>query len=343
MSIFNPSGVGIKNGHIFSLPHEYNEAQLVLLPIPWEVTVSYNAGTANGPEAILEASSQLDLFDAHAENQFEKGIYMLKISEEWKQKNKSLRIKANEYIKLLETGIDLSENVPIQKNMEEINDACDALRKWIFEETTKLLNDNKLVGIVGGDHSTPLGFFQAMGKKYGSFALVQFDAHADLRDAYEGFTYSHASVMFNALKIEELSQLVQIGIRDLSPEEYALTQSHPKIKTYFDWDLKDKLIQGSTWSAIVEEIIADLPQHVYISFDIDGLERTFCPNTGTPVAGGYTFDQAVYIIRKIVDSGRTIIGFDLNEVSPGNDEWDANVGARLLYKLCGQMLKANSK
>ena len=340
MTEFNPNGVGIKNGHIFSLPYSYQEAKLVLLPVPWEVTVSYNAGTANAPEAILEASSQLDLFDAHAENEFLKGIYMLKISDEWKHKNKTLRIKANEYIKLIESGADLSANTAVQKNVQEINEECDALRKWVFEETTKLLNENKLVGLIGGDHSTPLGYFQAIGKKYGEFAIVQFDAHADLRNAYEGFTYSHASVMFNALKIEELTNLFQIGIRDLSPEEYALTQSHPKIKTFFDWDLKEQLIHGKSWADITNDIIEQLPQNIYISFDIDGLERSFCPNTGTPVAGGYSFDQAVYIIRKIVDSGRKIIGFDLNEVSPSEDEWDANVGARLLYKLCGQMMKS---
>ncbi len=340
---YNPNGVGIKNGHIFSLPHEYHESKVVLLPVPWEVTVSYNAGTASAPEAILEASSQLDLFDPHLENAYQHGIYMLKISEEIKQKSKQLRVKANEYIRMLESGISVTENSIIQKNVSEINEACESVRKWVFEETNKLLNDHKLVGLVGGDHSTPLGFFQAIGQKYGTFGILQIDAHTDLRDAYEGFTYSHASIMFNALKIEQLESLTQVGIRDISPEEYELTQTHPKIKTFFDWNLKDKLIEGKTWQQLTDEIITTLPQKVFISFDIDGLERGFCPNTGTPVVGGLTFDQAVYLIRKINESGKKIIGFDLNEVSPdeNDSEWNANVGARLLYKLCNQLTKSH--
>ncbi len=340
---FNPNDVGIKNGHIFSLPHQYKDAALILLPVPWEVTVSYTAGTAQAPEAILEASSQLDLFDPFLENAYKYGTYMLKISEQWLQKNKQLRPKANEYIKLLENGIELNDNANMQNNVEEINTACNELRAWIYTETEKILNDGKLVALLGGDHSTPLGFIQALANHHQDFGILQIDAHADLREAYEGFTYSHASIMYNAIQIPQVKKLVQVGIRDISPAEYDLTQTHPKIKTFFDWDLNDQKFEGNTWNAIVQNIVNELPQNVYISFDIDGLNRNYCINTGTPVVGGLGFDEAIFLIRKVVESGRKIIGFDLNEVAPNDNdfEWNANVGARVLYKLCNQMIKSN--
>ena len=103
--------------------------------------------------------------------------------------------------------------------------------------------------------------------------------------------------------------------------------------------LSERKMQGESWSVLSDEIIQHLPQEVYISFDIDGLDPRFCPHTGTPVPGGLDLKEAFYLIKKVAQSGRKIIGFDLNEVAPGHtSEWDANVGARLLYKLCGWTL-----
>ena len=340
---FQPNDIGIKNGHIFSLPHEYKDAELIILPVPWEVTVSYNTGAAQGPEAILEASSQLDLFDPFLKDAHKYGAYLLQISEYWQQKNKQLRPKAAEYIRLLENGVQISDNKTMQNSLEEINTVCDELRAWVFEETDKIIRDGKMVALLGGDHSTPLGLIQALAQHHNDFGILHIDAHADLRDAYEGFTYSHASIMYNAIQIEQVKKLVQVGIRDISPEEFAITQDNSKLKTFFDWDLNDKKIEGIAWKNIVDEIIAELPENVYISFDIDGLQQMYCPNTGTPVAGGLSFDEAIYLVRKVVDSGKKIIGFDLNEVAPNpNDkEWNANVGARVLFKLCNQAIKSN--
>jgi len=342
---FQPNDIGIKNGHIFALPHEYKDAELIILPVPWEVTVSYNTGAAHGPEAILEASAQLDLFDPFLKDAHKYGAYMLQISEYWQQKNKQLRPKAAEYIRLLEHGVDVADNKSMQKNLEEMNVVCDELRTWVFEETDKIIRDGKLVALLGGDHSTPLGFIQALAQHHDNFGILHIDAHADLRNAYEGFTYSHASIMYNAVQTEQVKKLVQVGIRDISPEEYEITQTNSKLKTFFDWDINDKKIEGNSWKNITDEIIAALPDKVYISFDIDGLQQMYCPNTGTPVAGGLTFDEAIYLVRKVVDSGKKIIGFDLNEVAPNpNDkEWNANVGARVLFKLCNQTIKSNLK
>jgi agmatinase len=164
----------------------------------------------------------------------------------------------------------------------------------------------------------------------------------DLRKAYQGFSYSHASIMYNALKLPGVARLVQVGIRDYCDEELEVVKrAMGRVVTYFDDDIKAQLYEGKTWSAICERIVADLPENVYISFDIDGLNPMLCPNTGTPVPGGLDFNMVTYLLKKLVTTGHKIISFDLNEVSPGTTDWDANVGARLLYQLCTWMGVSN--
>jgi agmatinase len=116
-----------------------------------------------------------------------------------------------------------------------------------------------------------------------------------------------------------------------------------RVKTFFDEDIKAQQATGKTWDAICEDVIRELPELVYISFDIDGLDPKLCPNTGTPVAGGFEFHQVTYLLKKLVLAGRRIIGVDLNEVAPGENEWDANVGARMLYQLCNWMAVSQGK
>jgi agmatinase len=120
--------------------------------------------------------------------------------------------------------------------------------------------------------------------------------------------------------------------------------SNGKIKTFFDSHLKEKLAQGISWAKITEDILSELPNNVYVSFDIDGLDPALCPNTGTPVLGGLSTDQTFFMLKQLVQSGRKIIGFDLNEVSPGSQmtsDWDGNVGARVLFKLCNWTIESS--
>ncbi|MFT7345141.1 MAG: agmatinase, partial [Lentimonas sp.] len=219
--------------------------------------------------------------------------------------------------------------------LTEINSAHEALRDNLKQKSTELLKEGKLVAVLGGEHSTPLGLIQALNEVHDDFGVLQIDAHADLRKAYEGFEQSHASIMYNVLQdCKNLSKLVQVGIRDIAPSEVEMIKSNPKISTFFDWDLKKNEFEGVTWNTQVNAIIASLPQKVYISFDIDGLIPNLCPNTGTPVPGGMSLEQVNFLFTKLVESGKTVIGFDLNEVSPDpHSEWDANVGARALWHL----------
>jgi len=337
---FDPNGVGIK-GTLFGLPADEQKASVILLPVPWEVTVSYGAGTASGPKAILDASAQLDLADPEFDRAWEAGYYRREWDSSIQSTSDALRKKTFNYITSLEEGKAPDKKHPV---VQEANQAAEGLKRALRKEALTHLKAGKLVGLVGGDHSTPLGLLEAMAEHHGSFGILQIDAHADLRPAYEGFEFSHASIMWNALKIQEVSRLVQVGIRDLCQQELDLIRSQPnRIHTFFDEQLKDTLHEGQPWKTTTQHIVETLPDKVYISFDIDGLDPKLCPHTGTPVPGGLAFHEAVSLIRELVKSGRQIIGFDLNEVAPGDDEWDANVGARILYKLCCWSAASNGK
>ncbi|MEI7802151.1 MAG: agmatinase family protein [Bacteroidota bacterium] len=345
---FDINAPAASDGNLFGLPFTEAESDIVILPVPWEVTVSYRGGTAKAPEAIRQASMQVDLFDADVADAWKNGIYLLPENKKWKQTSKQLRKKAEKVIDIVSNGTS-EKNKSIVKTTKEINEAGSKLKSWIKSVTLEQLEKGKLVGLLGGDHSTPLGFMEALAEKFSSYGILQIDAHCDLREAYEGFTYSHASIMYNALQIKQVSKLVQVGIRDFCQQEMDVANnSNNRVKIFFDRDMKRSMYEGFSWKDICDAIINSLPEKVYVSFDIDGLEASLCPNTGTPVAGGLQFEQAVYLLWKLATSGKTIIGFDLNEVAPGKDEWDANVGARLLYKLSNLMAlsqkqKKNSK
>ena len=340
---FDPNGVGAM-GSLFGLPFTPDNAEMVLIPVPWEVTVSYRAGAAIGPDAVRNASSQVDLFMEDIPDAWKLGISMLPVSEAWRKESDELREKASLYIKWLEDGKPEYKGNDLQEIPAVVNEVSARMNQWVKSQALKLLTDGKMLAVLGGDHSTPLGLMDALAENYDDFGILQIDAHADLRVAYEGFEYSHASIMYNALKIKNISKMVQVGIRDYAGSEAEMVEnSAGKIISYYDRNIKERIFEGENWKNICQEMIAQLPEHVYISFDIDGLDPKLCPHTGTPVAGGFEFEEAMYLIKTLVKSGRKIIGFDLCEVAPGEDEWDGNVGARLLYRLANLMAVSQGK
>jgi agmatinase len=342
IAAFDPNGMGDANGNIYGLPFDTDDARLVILPVPWEVTVSYQAGTALAPAAILDASLQVDLYDPFVTDAWKLGIAMKDIDLDIHAKSNIFRQKAEYYLRQLELGTEAEEPGALPALRSEINLECNMLNQWVRKQSLELLNKNKIVALLGGDHSTPFGLMQALAEKYPSFGILHIDAHADLREAYEGFEFSHASIMNNAIKLKQIKQLVQVAIRDYCEAEKRLIQSEQRITTFFDREIKHQQFEGKSWSSICDDIIETLPEKVYLSFDIDGLDPKLCPNTGTPVPGGLEFEQALFLIEKLVISGRTIIGFDLNEVAPNSNEWDANVAARLLYRLANMCLVSNN-
>jgi len=345
ISIFNPNSAASKDSGVFGLPFRLSESSLVYLPVPWEVTTSYGGGTSLGPRAILEASRQVDLFDSEVLRPYEAGLYFLRESREVLHWNKAGKEKAKPVI---EKGGDVQSYPEIEPYIKEVNTLGELLNDWVRKEALDIINADKIPAIVGGDHSVPFGAIQAAGQKYPQFGILHIDAHSDTRRSFEGFTWSHASIMYNVLQhIPQVSKIVQIGIRDFCEEEVEFNKTQStRLKTFYDLIMKSKLFEGATWKSLCDEMIKELPSHVWISFDVDGLDPSFCPHTGTPVPGGLDFSQVCYLLRTLALSKRKIIGFDLNEVAPdsqGNSEWDANVGARLLYKLSAWTLFSQGK
>jgi agmatinase len=330
---FDPGAAAQYDG-IFALPHTVEQAKVVVIPVPWDATTSYRSGTSDGPAAVLEASRQVDLFDLETGRPYEAGIAMLPIPREIVTWNARARRLAKPVI---EAGGPKTR--ALQRNVAQVNALGDRLNEWVRVRTGEFLDAGKIVAVLGGDHSTPFGAFQAYAERRPGVGILHFDAHYDLRDSYEGFTWSHASIMHAALtRISGVERIVHVGIRDFSEEEHATSrESGGRSVAFHDVTLKNRLADGQKWTAIADDIVSSLPREVFVSFDIDGLDPTLCPGTGTPVPGGLSFHQATSIPAAVVRSGRRIVGCDLNEVAPreGDGEWNANVGARLLYKMIG--------
>lgn len=339
MSGFDPNAPAGINTGIFGLPYAAEEAELVLIPVPWDVTVSYAAGTAKGPAAIKEASAQVDLFLKDIPQAWNRKIAMEKEDSLIRKKNKKLRRLAEKYIHTLIERPEQIKTADFHFMLNDINNGGQDLNQWLEKKARHYLDQGKMVAVIGGDHSTPYGLIKALGEKHGKIDILQFDAHCDLRAAYEGFAWSHASIMYNAMRLKQVNKLVQIGIRDWCEEENEyIKKSRGKVTAFFDEDLKTNLYYGNSWDSISDQVIDQLGDKVYISFDIDGLDPKLCPHTGTPVPGGLEFMEAVSLVKKLVKRGKQIVGFDVVEVAPGKDEWDANVGARLIWQLSHQAL-----
>ncbi|MEO8876581.1 MAG: agmatinase family protein, partial [Polyangiaceae bacterium] len=317
------------------------DARVVLVPVPWDATTSYRAGTANGPAAILEASRQVDLFDIETGKPYQAGIAMLEESSEIREWNAAFRKDAE---LVIEAAGRVKGDATLEAALARVNEASKKVNAVVYETTKKWLDRGKVVGIVGGDHSTPFGAIEAYAEKFPNLGILHVDAHADLRHAYEGFEWSHASIMENvSRRISKVKKLVAVGIRDFCEEEHDLMlQSSGRIVTHFDVDMARARRNGNL-DELFASIARELPENVYVSFDIDGLDPTLCPNTGTPVPGGLSFHEASALIGAVANAKKKIVGFDVNEVAPNPDqekadEWDANVGARILYKLIGWSL-----
>ena len=339
MQSHDPNAAALPGSGIFGLPHAPEQARVVLVPVPCEATTSYGAGTARGPAAILAASRQVDLFDVEVGRPYEAGIAMLPESAEVQAWNAEARQAA---LRVHAIGGRVDGDPETRRALERVNELSGRIHAHVHETVERWLRAGKIVGVVGGDHSVSYGAIEVIAARHPGLGILHVDAHADLRREYEGFEWSHASIMENVMhRIPQVGRLVQVGIRDLCEEESErIATSAGRIRTWYDIELARQRFEGATWAEQVGRIVKDLPGEVYVSFDIDGLDPQFCPHTGTPVPGGLSFHEAGYLVGAVARSGRTIVGFDLTEVAPdpGGSEWDANVGARLLYKLIGWTL-----
>ncbi|MCB9706656.1 MAG: agmatinase family protein [Myxococcales bacterium] len=340
----DPNAACDPDSGIFGLDTPAEAADLHLIPVPWDATTSYRPGTRRGPAAIVRASHQLDMYDRALGVSYIESIAMLDADPELEALGDEARAHAE--VVIAAAGRRTPATIP---HMEAVNRASARVNAQVRARAEASLDAGKIVGIVGGEHSVPFGAIAALAERHPGLGILHVDAHADLRREYEGFEHSHASIMDNVLRAcEGVGRLVQVGIRDFCEEEAdRIAGSGGRVITFFDRDLADRSFAGETWAATVSAILAPLPERVYVSFDIDGLAPELCPHTGTPVPGGLTYNQAIALIVALGRSGRTIVGFDLCEVAPSaadpDDEWDANVGARILYQLCGWTLRSQGR
>ena len=315
------------------------DSKLVMIPVPWEATTSYGAGTSDGPDVIVAASHQLDMEDAAFGKAFRAGISVLPEDSIIR----SLNEKAKEAAQVVIEACERRQTA--DGELQFVNECSEKVNEAVYSAAKHWLKRGKFVAVLGGDHSSPQGLIKALAETVkGGFGVLHFDAHHDLRDAYEGFKYSHASIFYNVMKeYPAVTKLTQVGIRDYSRDERnVMTGLGTRGACFYGRDIFRMKAEGETFKSVATEIISTLPDNVYVSFDIDGLDPSYCPSTGTPVPGGLSFDEAAYILEELARSGRRVVGFDLTEVAPdpNGGEWDANVGARILYKLCGCLLRS---
>ena len=291
---------------IFDTECTLETASIVIVPIGYDGTASYGKGTRLGPEIVMRAIPQLDYVDPRFPEPKRFGVYV---------------------------------DRPISYDAgAEANAVGHEIRELAATRASEILARGQTPVILGGEHSVPQGQIEACAAHAGSLGVLQIDAHMDLRPAYEGYVYSHASVIRNLVEgCPAITKVVQVGIRDSCPEEedFALS-TRGRVRVYHDHTLFARTDEGQSWRSLWQDVVRELPENIYITFDIDGLDPSLCAGTGTPVPGGLTFNQATALLQVVAESGKRVVGADLVEVGPSPDgsEWDANVGARMLYKLC---------
>lgn len=333
---FDPGAAAAPGSGIYGLTTSLEESRVVVVPVPFEATTSYGGGAADGPRAVLRASRQVDLYDYSTGRPYEAGIHMLEEPAEIRRRNDKAKRQAR---KVIARGGRVEGDKRLAAALEKVNRHGERVNEIVYDTVRGLVERGKIVATLGGDHAAPYGAIRAYSEAFPGVGLLHVDAHADLRPAYEGFVWSHASIMYNVVtNLPGVAKLVQVGVRDFSEEEMEIAAStNGRVVVHHDEALVKEKFEGVPWARVVKRIVKELPGDVYISFDIDGFDPTLCPHTGTPVPGGLSFQEAVALVAAVAESGRRIVGMDLCEVAPGprGDEWDANVGARILYKMIG--------
>lgn len=324
MRNFDPDSPHQVNSNFAMLPFEYGDAQIVFLPVCWDVTSSGMPGSSRGPINILEQSVEIDLSDPNFANAYLLGHHFLPPQMDQMHENDELR-------KLYEK-IQSDQILDIGEKLNYLNRACQSLHNKVHEQCRQIIRDDKMVGLVGGEHSVSFENIQAHLEKYPKLNVLQFDAHMDLRVNYQNLEYSHASVYYNVVTKLPLKKLYQIGVRDFSPFELDVAESDNSIDYLTARDLKYRLFCGEGFGNILDDFFSESSNEFYVSVDIDALEAFYCPNTGTPVPGGLNYWELFYILQYLIDRGKRIVGFDLCEVS-GKGSLDGFNGAKVLYEL----------
>ena len=275
-------------GGIADEAYSSRESSRVLVwPVSYEGTVSYGTGTAAGAMAIVDASRNMELYEEETD------------SEAYK------------------IGIHTLEEFRSRETPEE-------MMRDLYEETRELINDGKFLCMIGGEHSVSAPVIKAHAEKYHNLSVLQIDAHADLRDTYDGSPHSHASIMARVVKDLRIPS-VQVGIRSISAEEVRLLQTGIPTKIYWAKDIAGR----TDW---INSAVDSLTENVYLTIDIDGLDPSIVPTTGTPEPGGLGWYETLKLIKRLAMK-RRVVGMDLVEYSYfENYDSPAFLCAKLIYK-----------
>ncbi|MCB9853845.1 MAG: agmatinase [Phycisphaerales bacterium] len=270
---------------------DYKKSKYALLPIPYDATTSFQGGTRNGPRAILTASQQVELFDEEFGREFHQiGIHTLD----------SLAANAS---------------------------GPEAMHGDIFNAAKRAVRDGKFLIGLGGEHSVTSALIKAVKTRHKQLSVLQIDAHADLRDQYEGTPYSHASVMRRVLEMGV--SIVPVGIRNYSLDEHKFMKKHG-----FSPISARETRENPQW---IEQAVSSLTDNVYVTIDIDGFDPAYAPGTGTPEPGGLDWFQVTDLIRAVALE-KTIVGADVVEVAPQPGSVQTEfLAAKLVYKLISQI------
>jgi len=272
----------------------YEISKTVILPVPYEKTTTYVKGTKNGPNAIIAASRNMEIYDEELE------------------KNIS------------DVGICTLNPLIIDKNPEEMT-------KDVFENVKKLLDDNKFPVIIGGEHSITPGIVRAMTGKNNDLSVLQLDAHTDLREEYDGTKFSHACAMRRSL--ESCKNIVPIGIRSLCDEEADFIKKN-NMKIFWAKDIFD----NDDW---INEAVSKLSNNVYLTLDLDVLDPSIMPSTGTPEPGGLGYYPVLRFLKKVFEE-KNVVGFDVVELCPNKNNISPDfTAAKVIYKMIGYKFNKN--
>lgn len=340
MAALDPDAPGTGDG-LYGLDVDPRTCRVQVIAVPWEATASYGRGTRNGPDAILRASAQVDLSDVDFGEVWRDGVGLVNLGGHVEELADQVETHA---LAVIESG---GEHPDLASRVDH---AADMVASMVQSEAERILAEGRVPAVLGGDHSTPYGLHAAICRHHPGVGFLHIDAHADLRDAYLGFRHSHASIFFNTLQLPGAGRLVGVGYRDMGSAERRRIAEDDRITAFFDHEIGREKAAGGAWMDIVARIVAALPDKVHISVDIDGLDPSLCPHTGTPVPGGLAFHELVELLRAVAEA-RTVVGFDLVEVGPerwplrdrDRDGFDAIVGARVLYKLAGCAMRSQDR
>lgn len=272
--------------HYGDLPKPYAEfesSKVAIVPVPYDGTSTWIKGADKGPKALLDASANMEIYDIETDSE----VYKI--------------------------GIYTDSAITEDSTPEAMVDA-------VRERTLSLIDKDKFTIIIGGEHSVSIGTIQAHAQRYKNLSVLQIDAHADLRDSYEGSKNNHACVMARA---KELCPIVQVGIRSMDTGEKANLDP----KRVF-W--AHKIVNCDDW---MDQAIELLTENVYLTIDLDGFDPSILPSTGTPEPGGLQWYPTLKFLRKVIEK-RNLVGFDIVELCPNTDDKASDfLAAKLLYKL----------